>query len=140
MSIESDIHTLLTTFRKMERDWYRWRSIIDKTRKRIEKSLGKKLAEFNSRTSDVLKACAREFKCNTNDILGNRRPQHIADARHCAMWILVKVDRMTTLQVASLLERDHSCVSHGISKVHRLMASDRQFKTKMTKLIERLKR
>ena len=140
MSIESDIHTLLTTFRQMERDWYRWRSIINKTRKRIERSIGKKLALFDKRTSEVLKACGKEFICSADEIIGSSKPQHIADARHAAMWILVKVDRMTTIQVASIFERDHSCVCHAIKKVNKIYSTEPGFKTKIDRLKKGLTR
>lgn len=61
---------------------------------------------------------ANECLCTVNEIMGRRRIQRIADARHVAMWIAVRHLGFTTTDTGRIFGgRDHSTVIHACQRI-----------------------
>lgn len=73
----------------------------------------------------VLVTVAEYFSVAVDGLTGPKRYRDVTEARHVAMYLLLKDFRLRVTDIGRLLGgRDHSTVLHGIRKIERLLALD----------------
>ena len=72
------------------------------------------------------------------EILHESRKQHISDWRHIAIYYLRFNGEMTTTQVAAIIKRDHSTITHAVKKINQLRGIDVIFTAKLAAMEKRL--
>jgi len=57
-----------------------------------------------------------------DDIVGDRKPHRLPDARHITLWILHRHTKRGYAELARLFNRDHSTVIHGVKRIKKAVA------------------
>lgn len=74
----------------------------------------------------VIDGVTLSFGVSRTDLLSDRRPRRIVDARHVAMWLGRTYLQLSFPDIGSALRRDHTSVMHGVRRVE----ADRSLITK----------
>jgi DnaA-like protein len=82
---------------------------------------------------EILAAVCAVFHVSLAELIGLRRFQRIAQARHAAAWALSQRGLGKT-EIGELLHRDHSTISTSIKQAAELDASDPAFAAKLRAL------
>ncbi len=81
---------------------------------------------------NVLKAVAKHYNISVNDLRSKKRQQNIVVVRQVAFYLMKKLTYCSLQSIGSFIGgRDHSTVTHAISKVENLTTKDRTFAQKM---------
>ena len=75
----------------------------------------------------ILSGVARAFNLHTDSLLGYRRDQRVAAARHVAMYLLREMSGDTWQAIGEFLHRDHSTIIHGYKKIERRMLDSPEY-------------
>ena len=77
--------------------------------------------------NQILDEVARVFHMTRRDLEGRRRTQHIAFARHVAMYLIRENTGMSFPTIGYVLNRDHSTVIHGCARIRHRVLADSSF-------------
>ena len=91
---------------------------------------------FPPRFRHLLGLVAEEFGVTTDAILSERRNAEIVRPRQVLMALAVSVLNMSLLQVARLLERDHTTVMHARDRVAEACREAADFGARLDRLAE----
>jgi chromosomal replication initiator protein len=72
----------------------------------------------------VVLAVAGHFGASIHDVRGTTRRQPIATVRQIAMYVARKVTGHGPVAIASVLQRDHSTIVHGVQQIESALAFD----------------
>ena len=75
----------------------------------------------------ILSGVARAFNLHTDSLLGYRRDQRVAAARHVAMYLLREITGDSYPALGKFFNRDHSTIIHGYKKVERRMLDSPEY-------------
>jgi len=117
--------------------------------RRLQKHLGKlstacvkmfvQISHKGPRGIEIIDAVAEHYGFTRLDIVSQRRPIALSDARHVSMYLC---RHLTTLSLANIgrlyTDRDHSSVHHGVQKIERQRKTDMHLDASLTMLTERL--
>lgn len=74
-------------------------------------------------TSTIIRLCASAFNVKTADVLGPRRTDAIASARHAAMALIrAKFPKLSYGEIGRLFNRDHGTVMYAVERMNSLVA------------------
>ena len=86
-------------------------------------------------TTSVINAVSQVFPVTPSDLTGRRRRRNETDARHCAMYLIHRLFRMSNRQVADLFGRHgSSSVCNSRRRYDALVATDPQYRAMVGKV------
>lgn len=88
---------------------------------------------------DLLEAVAVEFGVTTKDIQGTSKCQTEAVPRHVLMWVARQEGY--ALKACGMIagRKDHSTVTHALTRLRKLFKSDRALQDRCFKLLDRVR-
>lgn len=67
---------------------------------------------------DVIDAVCDYYDIEKTELMGNKRPQEVVNARQIGMYILRKKTSLSLSKIAQVFNRDHTTVIHSINKIN----------------------
>lgn len=93
---------------------------------------------FNSRkTSDlavITKTFCRETGANPNELVGTKRDEKLAVARHAAIFFCARFTSMKPSEIARHFKRSRSLIKHAIGKTIVRVGTDKRFAEEMAEI------
>lgn len=83
----------------------------------------------------VLDTVAGVFSVPRNEILGRRRPEPIANARHAAWYVARTIGVGGYSELARRSKRDHGAVMHGVKRAQAMIETMPAFKAKVGRVM-----
>ncbi len=89
---------------------------------------------------DIQRGVAEFYSLRLADLVGNRRPAHIAAPRQIAMYLSRKLTEHSLPEIGRAFERNHATVHHAIRTVETKMKGDADLRGSIRLLSDRLVR
>ena len=86
----------------------------------------------------LIELCIKDKLITVNEILSPTRMHYISECRFMAMYILVVNYGLSTVQVGSLFNRDHSSVIHARETVRGWIEFDKPFRIRFEKILSEI--
>lgn len=81
----------------------------------------------------ALEAVATVFEVDVEDIIGKKRLQHIAEARHAYCYILHNTTRLSLRGISDPINRHHATAINSVKMASRLIEIDPGYRDKVRK-------
>jgi len=86
----------------------------------------------------LIELCIKDKMITVNEILSPTRMHYISECRFMAMYVLVVNEGLSTVQVGSLFNRDHSSVIHARETVRGWIEFDKPFRIRFEKVLSEI--
>lgn len=83
----------------------------------------------------ALEAIATVFEVEVEELIGKRRLQHIAEARHAYCYILHSTTRLSLRGIADPILRHHATVINSVKIAERLIEIDGQYRDRVRRAL-----
>ncbi len=91
--------------------------------------------------SRVLNTICNYYKISKKDLIGKSRKKEFVTARHMAIWLIKKINKLSYVEIGSLFgNRDHSTIISAIKNIERLMTINKTVKIAAEKIEDKIKK
>lgn len=88
----------------------------------------------NVTVDKILHAVQSKYNISKADMLGKKRNQEIAVARHIAVFMIRQITDMSYPSIAKIFDKDYATIHSSYNKINRRYESDSMFKIEMDEL------
>ena len=113
---------------------------LDTVKELLQTILSKEIESKNVSIEDIQKTVAEYFGLKMNDILGNKRPKNIAEARLIAMYLSRKHTTLSLTEIGQSFGKTHATILNAMQKVSEMNKNSEDARRNIMQIEVALKR
>ncbi len=83
---------------------------------------------------EIVEACAKFYHIKVEDIMSNKKPKNIAQARQVCMYMMREILGHSYKNIGKFFDKHHTTIMHGIREVEKAMKEDYAFNNELSTL------